>query len=352
MRNNGQSAVATKEYGVLETHGTQTQVPTASTAKLITVLAVLESKRLRTGETGPKITITAKDTAILQKYVAQDGSVVQLAEGTQLTQYEMIQGILLASANNLADSLAIWAFGSLENYTNYANQMIEAYGLTNTVVGIDASGLSPTTKSTAHDLALLGRKALQHPVIAEITKQQQATLPGAGVIRNTNRYAGTNGIVGLKTGNTDEAGGVFILASEHALGSQKQVTIITVVMGAENIKKAIDDSMPLLESAKANLISVSLMKAGDTVASFTMPWETDAKTYSAVTTNTISGPIWKPIAATPKITLDAITAPLEVGSTIGSITFKRADGVELKSEIRLSEPIESPSTLWRVLGSR
>lgn len=344
----GQAAVATKEYGVLETHGMQTPAPTASTAKLITVLAVLESKRLRLNEKGPAIILTAKDVALYNNYVAQDGSVVAVSEGDEFSEYEMIQGILLASGNNLADSLAVWAFGSLENYTNYANQMIEAYGLRDTKVGVDASGLSPTTTSTAHDLAFIAQKAMKHPVIAEIVKQKQATLPKVGVITNTNWLLGKNDVVGLKTGNTDEAGGVFVLAANHQIGAGQNITIITVIMGAQNIRSAIEDSATLLATAKENLVSIALISPGQSVARFTMPWDSTT-TYEAVSANAITGPVWKPAQTQPKFSLNTITGSQIAGTTVGHITFQRADGIELKSEIRLNKEIARPSIIWRIL---
>ncbi len=61
----GQAAVGIAGTRIMETHGKQTGVPTASTAKLITVLCVLQKKPLAPGEQGPTITLTQNDVNII-----------------------------------------------------------------------------------------------------------------------------------------------------------------------------------------------------------------------------------------------------------------------------------------------
>jgi D-alanyl-D-alanine carboxypeptidase (penicillin-binding protein 5/6) len=120
----GQSAVGILNSKVLDTHGIQTPVPTASTAKLITALMVLKAKPLSVGQQGPTITLGPSDLAIYNAYVAEQGSVVQVQSGEQISEYQMLEAMLLPSANNMADSLAIWAYGTLANYSEAANNYI------------------------------------------------------------------------------------------------------------------------------------------------------------------------------------------------------------------------------------
>jgi D-alanyl-D-alanine carboxypeptidase (penicillin-binding protein 5/6) len=122
-----------------------------------------------------------------------------------------MEAVLLESANNVADSLAVWAFGSLEAYRAYAQKMVQEIGMNHTTIGTDASGYHPTTTSTASDLALLAREVLKEPMLRQIVDTSSTSLPGAGRIQNTNRFLGSE-VVGMKTGYTPEAGGVFVLA--------------------------------------------------------------------------------------------------------------------------------------------
>ena len=109
----GQGAYGVAGGPVLATHGVQKPVPTASVAKLITVLCVLKKLPLTPTTDGPTITLRKSDVAIYDKYVAEDGSVVPVRAGQRISERTALEAILLPSANNIADSLAIYAFGSL-----------------------------------------------------------------------------------------------------------------------------------------------------------------------------------------------------------------------------------------------
>jgi D-alanyl-D-alanine carboxypeptidase (penicillin-binding protein 5/6) len=77
----------------------------------------------------------------------------------------------------------------------------------------DPAGLDPSTVSTAADQVRLGLAALRVPALAAITAQSSAVVPVAGVVRNTNTLLGQDGIVGLKTGSTQAAGGCLLVAA-------------------------------------------------------------------------------------------------------------------------------------------
>lgn len=178
----GQAAVGIVGDTAIQTHGTQKPTPTASTAKLITALVVLEKKPLQPGQQGPVLTLDNDDVKLYKDNIAQDGSLVQVQAGEKISEYQVLQTIMLPSANNMADSLAIWAFGSLNNYSQAAHDYLQRHGLNETKVGNDASGLGPSTTSTASDLVKIGKLAMQNPVLAEIVAQPSAT--GIPVVNN------------------------------------------------------------------------------------------------------------------------------------------------------------------------
>jgi len=251
----GEAAVGVVGSGVLAVHGTQTARPTASTAKLITALAVLKKYPLQPGQSGPTLTMSRTDIDFLVSYTALDGSEIgKVFVGEKLTEYQMLEAMMLPSANNMADSLAVWAYGSLPEYATAANSYLASQGLHDTHVGTDASGLDPSTVTTAHDLVLLGELAMQNPVLAEIVgKQSVDGFPLVGTIENTNTLLGHDGIVGVKTGNTDEAGGVFVFAAKHTGANGSELTIVGAVQGLPNLQAALDATQPLLRSAKQNI---------------------------------------------------------------------------------------------------
>lgn len=92
--NYGQSAIGTIDGGIIGTSGQQSSVPMASITKIITALTVLESKPLNAGQTGPTITFTPEDAARYNQYFVADGSIAKAEAGMQITEYQLLQGML------------------------------------------------------------------------------------------------------------------------------------------------------------------------------------------------------------------------------------------------------------------
>lgn len=334
----GQSAIAIQDLGVVETHGQGAPRPTASTAKVITMLAVLEERPLNLGESGPIITITQADVDNYNDYIAQNGSNTPVHVGLQLTQYQAIQSVLLASSNNMADTLAVWAFGSTENYHIYANEMVREIGATDTIIAGDASGLSSKTTSTASDMAKIALKALENPVLSEIVAQSSAEVPYAGTIYNTNRLLGNTEIIGIKTGETVEAGGNFLLGARLEDGGQAQ-NVVVVTMGADLSPIAQADSLKLYNSAKPYLKYQELIKKHELVANYVSPWQ---ETISAHAVESIWGWTWRGQVDTPVVELESVTPEID-SSSVGQVRINNTT-----SEVALEKSF-SPPIRWKVL---
>ncbi|MEK7594491.1 MAG: D-alanyl-D-alanine carboxypeptidase [Patescibacteria group bacterium] len=340
----GQAAVGIVGTNIVETNGEQKPAPTASAAKIITALVVLDKKPLTKGQQGPIITMTADDVARYQDYAAKGGSVVRVSAGEQISEYQMLQAIMLPSANNIADSLAVWAFGSMANYKVAANAYLSSLGLSNTKTGSDASGLAPDTTSTALDLVHLGKAAMENPVLAEIVGQPSTELPVAGTVKNVNFLLGTDGVVGIKTGNTEEAGGVFVSAANTVVDG-KVVTVTTAVVGSPSLFVAMKDSLPLLDSAKANFRTVTAVKAGQVVGSYKSPWDGTVNAYAAADLKTT---LWGNQEVSTSTKLKPLTpSTARVGQNVGQLIATRSTGNSTVA-IKLSTVPTKPSTLWRL----
>jgi hypothetical protein len=144
---------------------------------------------------------------------------------------QMLEAMMLPSADNLAYSLAIWAYGSLPAYASVAQQLVASLGMRHTTIGSDASGLSPSTVCTASDLVTLGEDVLANRVLKAIVGEHAASFPIVGTIYNVNTLLDKNGIIGIKTGNSDQAGGVYIVAATYSSDASHSVTIVGVVFG-------------------------------------------------------------------------------------------------------------------------
>lgn len=336
-----QEAVGTIEQGLLAEKENQIPRPTASTAKLITVLTVLQKKPLLPGQQGPMIEISQADVDKFNDYIAVGGSTAQVSVGEKLSEYQLIQGVMLPSANNLADTLAIWAFGSLENYKQAAQEYVEKIGAQHTTVGSDASGFSPDTVSTASDLTRIGIAAAKHPVLSEVMMQRSVDLPVAGIKNNTNWLLGEDGVIGGKTGNTDQAGGVFVFISKQQLDKGHSTTLVGAVQGEATVQRAMQQSQQLIRQASGYLAVIPFLKKGQIVAQYSAPW---GETIPAVSVDNIDIATWKSKKISPKVQLYSLAAMTQTGQKVGTVLVGNK-----KSDIVLKGTMQQPSAQWRIL---
>ncbi len=338
----GQAALGAAGYGLLTSHDASVPVPIASIAKIITALAVLKQKPLPPGSQGPTITLNSSDVDLYNYYYTHAGSVALVTDGEQISEYQALEAMLLPSANNMADSLANWAFGSVAAYLTYANQMVKAMGLGQTTVG-DTNGFSDMTTSTAADLVKLGLAALNVPVIAQITSQASAQVAAAGTITNTNVYLGKDGVFGIKTGNTDKAGGCYLFAAKRAVAGQT-ITLVGAVLGQPALIDAEAAGDGLAKASDAGFEPISVIAKNQALGYYNAPWGADAQFKSA---KALSMLVWK--GADIKITTSPaiVRAPFPAGGEAGNISIQSDDQV-VSSPIILSQNMPAPSFWWRL----
>jgi D-alanyl-D-alanine carboxypeptidase (penicillin-binding protein 5/6) len=272
------------------------------------------------------------------------GSYVKVEEGEKITERQALEAILLPSANNMADSMAIWSFGSMEKYISYANAMAKRLGLTKTTIAADASGFSPDTTSTPSELIRLGELAMRNPAIAQIVSERSATIPVHGIIYSANSRLGYNNIIGIKTGLTDQAGGCFLFAAKYTVAGNKQVTLIGIIMGAPTLREALNDSEPLLNSAKPYFGIKTPIKAGETFATLTTPW---LATADVVAKQDVTLATWQGKPLTPRIELAKIGGSLPAGTQVGTALISSGNNTAA-TPLVLKQSISGPSWQWRV----
>lgn len=335
----GQAAAGGDGYGLLGTSGTQKPLATASITKVITALCVLQKQPLKTGQSGPTYTIGSRDVDIYNSYVSQNGSVAAVTQGEKLTEYQAIEALMLPSANNIADSLVRWVFGSQGAYKTYATTFLQQHGMNQTTIGTDASGFDPSTSSTASDLTTLGLLALKNPVLMEIAGKSSTELPVAGTVTNYDTILGTNGITGLKTGNNDADPGAFLFTA-HSTVAGKGIDVTGAVMGAPDLGTALQDSTQLVASLQDDFENATVVSAGDSVGTMSTAW---GQKSSLVATKTVQLVRWK---ATPINSTHTVDAKIHSG-IVGSIkaTAGKADS---STDIRLSHDLAGPSFWWRL----
>lgn len=249
---NGQAAIAVSEE-TLNIHTNSTNVwPMASITKIITALAILKKAPLEPGQTGETYILNQKDEQYYWDYAAKQGTITPVTAGLEMNMYEVLQTMLLASSNNMTDSLVDRYFANHDEFVTYTNDMLRSYGLVHTKVA-DASGFSPESVSTPSEMIKIGQIALKNPVIAEVVRQPNARPRVAGWIPNYNALINQPGVTGLKPGMTDQSGYNLLFSFEAPNKNGETTTVIGVVMGMFNRSEYMQSLMSMLESSKATL---------------------------------------------------------------------------------------------------
>jgi D-alanyl-D-alanine carboxypeptidase (penicillin-binding protein 5/6) len=128
----GSGAISVKGLGFIASSGNEQPIPAASVTKVMTALLILEDKPLQKDQQGPTITITDADVAGYEADAANKESVAAVRSGEQITELEALQGLLIPSANNLAETLARWDAGSIDAFVVKMNSRAAALHLTHT----------------------------------------------------------------------------------------------------------------------------------------------------------------------------------------------------------------------------
>ncbi|MGI5958839.1 MAG: D-alanyl-D-alanine carboxypeptidase family protein [Massiliimalia sp.] len=198
-------------------------LPMASTTKIMTALLALESGDLDTP-------FQADEQSIMV-----EGSSMGLLPGDTVTMRDLCYGMLLSSGNDAANLAAVKISGSQEAFAQKMNDRAAAIGMEQTHF-VTPSGLNHEDHySTAYDMALLAREALENPDFLEICGQEKAKLcfgnpPYTRWLSNHNRLLETyEGCIGVKTGFTKAAGRCLVSAAER-----NGIRLICVTLNAPN----------------------------------------------------------------------------------------------------------------------
>lgn len=338
----GSGAIGAIGYdGVLDYYGDQSARPIASITKVITALVVLNAYPINDDGQGQTITLSEADKEIFNRGIAEDAAVVPVFVGESLTERQILELIMLPSAANYSETLAIWAYGSVEAYLQAANLWLRNNGMNDTTV-TDTSGLSAGNVSSPSDLIKLAKLALANPVIASISSMAQAEIPNIGVIKNTNGLLGDSGVNGIKTGSTDEAGICLLFSSVISVGD-KQITIVGVVLNGTSRAQENADVIRLIGSIKEGFRSVTITTPGQEYATYSTKW---GQTTELVSDQSISEIVWSDSPISVEVKADDITT-VKKGVKKGQANISVNDK-EIVVPLITTQTITYPRLVWRL----
>ncbi|HZK86849.1 MAG TPA: D-alanyl-D-alanine carboxypeptidase family protein [Syntrophomonas sp.] len=213
----------------------QKRLAPASMTKLMTMLLAVEA--LEEGK------VSLKEKVVTSKYASNmGGSQIYLAPGEEMTFQDMLIAVAVGSANDASVAIGEKIEGSNKGFVEKMNARAKELGMTGTQF-MNANGLPATGHyTTAADMAILARAALQHPRILEYSSIKEYPLrEGKFKLYNTNKllwwYKGADG---FKTGRTEEA--------KNCLTSTVKrdgLRLISVVMASPDVRGHFRDSMEI-----------------------------------------------------------------------------------------------------------
>jgi D-alanyl-D-alanine carboxypeptidase (penicillin-binding protein 5/6) len=338
----GASAVgAVGSSDLLGSSGVTQAVPMASISKVITALVVLDAKPLAVGATGPQVQMTAADEEYYRRYLALNGSLASVHAGLVLTELQLLQLMLVPSANNYAASVVVWAFGSEDAFVAAATTWLSEHGLDETTV-LEPTGIDPRNTSSAADLVDLGRLALADPVVAGIVATTKVKIPGVGVVRTTNELLGMHGMTGLKTGTLEEWGANLLFSAQRRVGAET-VAIVGVVLGGADHPTIDADIREMVDAVFAGFHEVVLTTAGAVFGSFTTEWGERADLVAA---GDASAVVWSDIPITGRVEVDQVVTAA-AGEDVGVLDV-RVGAREVEVPLELASALDGPGPGWRL----
>lgn len=197
------------------------RLPMASTTKIMTALVALDLAN-------PETVISVASEA-----VGVEGSSIYLTEGEELTLEQLLYALLLESANDAAVAIACGISGSVENFAVEMNRKAAELGLKDSHF-VNPHGLDAEEHyTTAYELAVITRHALENELLKTIVSTRKATIPhestdSTRLLVNHNKMLRLyEGCIGVKTGFTKRSGRCLVSAAER-----DGVALISVTINA------------------------------------------------------------------------------------------------------------------------
>ncbi len=315
---------------ILHSKNADQKVYPASTTKILTALITLE--RLSLTEV-----VTASQEAISP--INHNHSNMGILAGEQLTVEQLLYGLLVHSANDAANVLAVHISGSLEEFAVLMNQRAKELGATNTNF-TNAHGFHDDNHyTTAEDLAKMAAFAMKNETFANLVSTVKYQIPPTNKYKDIRYFSNTNmmlsanktrhhlysACIGIKTGSTDESGNCLVSAAE-----KNGTRLLAVVMKCKNEgvnegAYSFTDSRALFDYGFENYKHITIASKDDVVESSKVREAKDSKRVSL-------SPLDELRVLLPKTTdlasikaeatkNDTIKAPIKKGDILGEVTY-------------------------------
>ena len=304
-------------------------LPTASMAKMMTALIVMEEIRDGRLKLDQPVRISARASKM-------GGSQIFAKEGQEFPVRTLLAALMVQSANDAAEALAEQVAGSGENFAEIMNQRAKQLGLTQSTFH-DPHGLpnsqnpSQIDMMSAHDLAVLGGELMKYPLMREYAKTPTMAFTNATFtsgLTNPNHLINPGKrdyfpqATGIKTGYSGPAGYCVTASAQKG-----DLELIAVVMGAKSSsgpQSSFGIASRLFSSAFAMYNMVTVVKKGATVGQATVV-DGQTKTVPAVAAADAKALVKRGEEGSVKVAFSgqSVTAPIRNGQPVGTVVVQQ-----------------------------
>lgn len=322
----------------------------ASTTKILTAILTIENCNLNDVVTVPYEAISS---------ITSGYSVAALQTGEQLTVEQLLQVMLVHSANDAANVLAFHVSGSIENFANLMNNKVSELGLTNTHFTNPSGMHDENHYTTAHDLAIIMKYCMKNDTFRSLSSLKYCTIPATNkydvrVFNTTNElliydnrdvssnYYYKYAIAG-KTGYTTQAKNCLV-----SVAKKENLELICVVLSAgiypNNVSAKFVDTKSIFDYGYNNY-TIKKLREKDAIATQIEIGNgtKETRNLDLLISDDLSALVTQDEFDTefePQIELqDNLFAPIAQGQVVGKITYT-IDGIQYSSNLLASHSVE------------
>lgn len=307
----------------------------ASMTKMMSLLLIMESIEKNIIKLDDMVTVSSNASGM-------GGSQILLETNEQMSVDDLIKGVTIASGNDAVVALAERIAGTEEEFVNMMNNKVKELDLNDTNFknshGLDAAN----HYSSAYDMSIIAKELVKHEKILEYSRIYEMYLRENTDRKiwlvNTNKLVRFyNGVDGLKTGYTKEAG--YCLT---ATAKKNDMRIITVVMGEPDSSTRNSEVTGMLDYAFSQYEIEKLLSKESTIGETLVEKGTNkyVKLVPTSDVTVLNKKINGKKNATYEVEVDNIIAPVTKGSIVGKLHIKEDDNLTRTIDITVSEDVK------------
>ena len=337
----------------------------ASITKVMTAMLAIEA--VDRGELSLNDVITVGSE--VNREVGDGSSTQNITEGEQIRLEDVLYCALTASANEACNVLAQAVSGSVDDFVALMNQRAGELGMEDTHFANTHGYHNEEHYTTAYDIALMCREAMQHETFRTIVTAKSYIVPATNLheareLHDTNALVSTWRITGyyyeyatgIKTGSTPEAGQCLA-----ASASKDGRNLISVVLGAENIaqsdgttlRQSFSESKRLLQWGFSSFSTKTLLDSTYFGGTIPVTLSRDANYVGAQASGEIEAILPNDLdpadfQVTPEFNAESLEAPVDKGQIVGKVTVSNGDTVYGSLDLVAVDSVARSELLYRL----